>query len=754
MGKLIEFSITAGNKGRVARVKNQAMTAAEFFQFMGDERDISRVSITGDETKDEYDDKKRRADGILATSLTGRRRKEDADSRSILFYDLDKVDSRTLRKVKRTFADSGLSYVFHTTPGDRHQVKKGTRSARFLVLTNKPVSVLDIPRVQDALQHQLGLDDVPFDECTRDVNRLMYLPHSEADLVCAHGQPANVRKLLRLADELGYDQEEEKELIEDSHGNNSAISDWCFEMGFEPLTSGRGYEVPCPNEHMHTGAGSTSIMLDGKEVRFVCMHSNNGCCSELNRHQHLALRLLGMPDHINVEPHQLSKKQIAEMLPGLDDEEVLHAYEHITDAVGEGDEFGTCSDFDLENEPVSLFTKHDPIIEGLINFKSTWYAAGESNIGKSFYILGQMAAVAAGIPFGGAKVVQSHNYYFDAEGGESSDQRKEALQIKYADNLDKLHIVDMQTRGWDITSKHGRREVISYIAKTSNGEPVGMIAFDSLNQTVALRGPDQKPFDENNASDMGEIVKALKAISVATGGSAGVVHHPAKSSNGSRMARGSGALHGAVDFAFFVEQPDENNPGQLNVFHEKARNGSKQTARGFILRKCKVAVDEKRSAAFEAHQSTATGPDFATEIEGYDIKPLAIAPRNETLYLVPVALAPFGIADAKQAGKQAVKDANQAGPKTEKEKLMYEALESLMEENPGHTGFSKAAIMRASGMPKGGSTTTAINALLDRGIFSFYKDPDTGLTMGSANLVIASSIPIELVAKDEDLNDD
>ncbi len=751
----IEFAITPpAKKGESAVAHNQSMTTAEFFEFIQDAPVVSSVCINGTEDKKEYARRKRKGDGIVATTADGTRKKTGVVSRSILFFDLDRADNRTLTRCRRAFRKSGLEYVYHTTTGDRHPLKDGKRCVRFLVLTNKPVPAEDLGRAQAALLEQLGLTDAGFDDCSKDTNRLMYLPHQQAKVECHEGKRANVRRLLRLADKMGIEQETfRRELVQGDDEQMNGILDWCFQAGFEPLPSGRGYEVPCPNEHLHSGEGSTAIMLKDGEIRFKCMHTGNGCCSELNKHQHLALRMIGIPDIYNVEPHNMSRKQISAILPGLDDEEVDAQYEHMVDLVGEGEDYASCTDADLEDEPTALFSKHDPIIEGLINFKSTWYAAGESNIGKSFFVMGQMAAVAAGIPFGGAKVVQSHCFYFDAEGGEASLQRKEALQIKYEHDLDKLHIIDLQARGWDITSKSGLREVISFINRTADGEPVGLVAFDSLNQTVALRSADAKPFDENNASDMGEIVKALKAIAENTGGSAGVIHHPAKGANGSRSPRGSGALHGAVDSAFFLEQPDENQPGQLNLYHEKARNGVKQGPRGFVLLKCKVSINERKSDTFEAHQSTNPGPDFGDVVAGWDVKPIQATPRDETLYLVPVALAPFAIEQAKAAGKQAVKEENPAGPRNEKEKVLYAALEALMEENPGHHGFSKSAIVRKAGLAKGGTSTKPIDDMRERGIIGFYKDPDTGAIYGSSNLVINSQIPMQLTATDDDLKD-
>ncbi|KHT63972.1 hypothetical protein RJ45_09080, partial [Photobacterium gaetbulicola] len=93
--------------------------------------------------------------------------------------------------------------------------------------------------------------------------------------------------------------------------------------------------------------------------------------------------------------------------------------------------------------------------------------------------------------------------------------------------------------------------------------------------------------------------------------------------------------------------------------------------------KCKVAIDLRKSEAFASHQSTSTGPDFGDVVAGWDVKPIASTPRDETLYLVPVALAPFAIEQAKAAGKAAVKEENTAGPRTEKEKVLYAALEKL-----------------------------------------------------------------------------
>ncbi|MCR3282460.1 helicase RepA family protein, partial [Salmonella enterica subsp. enterica serovar Mbandaka] len=216
------------------------------------------------------------------------------------------------------------------------------------------------------------------------------------------------------------------------------------------------------------------------------------------------------------------------------------------------------------------------------------------------------------------KVIKSHSFYFDAEGGSTTIDRKQALQKTYGDDLDWLHIIDLQSEGWDITSKAGQRAIIRHIRTTAGTDPVGLVAFDSLNQSVAL---SDKPFDENSSSDMGTVASALKAIADETGACAGVVHHPAKSEKGARrIGRGSGALHGAVDFVYFIEQPDESEPLRLNFYMEKARGNTKQLPRGFLLAKCKIEVAQGHTDAILALQSDREAPDFSAFLEGQTVK--------------------------------------------------------------------------------------------------------------------------------------
>ncbi|MEA8048016.1 hypothetical protein ONQ00_23360, partial [Salmonella enterica subsp. enterica serovar Virginia] len=269
---------------------------------------------------------------------------------------------------------------------------------------------------------------------------------------------------------------------------------------------------------------------------------------------------------------------------------------------------------------------------------------------------------------------------------------------------------------------------------------VGLVAFDSLNQSVAL---SDKPFDENSSSDMGTVASALKAIADETGACAGVVHHPAKSEKGARrIGRGSGALHGAVDFVYFIEQPDESEPLRLNFYMEKARGNTKQLPRGFLLAKCKIEVAQGHADAILALQSDREAPDFSAFLEGQTVKPLDSQPRDETLVLIPVALAPFD-SKAADGGRQAVKQTKQDGPVLRgTEQAVYAALEELQNERDDGEGFAPADVIKIVG--KGGDRYKILKDLAKRKIIWYGRDENGRLLNGENGTFVKYRIPTDI----------
>lgn len=725
----ILFSI--GNDAKSRRAKNYDMTWPEFIAEMMDYIDEPSLGVefSGDETKEQYDRKKKQQN-YIAAAVDKVRSNDTVLGRSILFIDLDGVTTRQVRKVTRTLDEKGYAYFAHGTSSDRHALKGGAdvRAVRFLIPTNRPMDADEIWHVQHSFLNWIGLDEmegVDMTACQR--ARIMFVPPYAAEFWEGKGKPVRISQMLNN----GYEPPSESgntkwsdESLAAASENSQAIAGWAFEMGLEMMSSGRGWAIQCPNHMSHTDGrdgteGDTAIMLPDSlhpEVRFVCQHTH---CRNLNSHQHMMLQLVGVPNSYLPEAHNISKKQIAELFPFMDEDEVEHCHRNQVEAAADGLDAHVCQDEDLMDEPCALFTKRDPIIDGLYNFKSTFELVGESNIGKSFFLLGQMACASAGLPFAGAKVIKSHSFYFDAEGGSTTLDRKQALQKTYGDDLDWLHIIDLQSEGWDITSKTGQRAVIRHIRTVAGTDPVGLVAFDSLNQSVAL---SDKPFDENSSSDMGTVASALKAIADETGACAGVVHHPAKSEKGTRrIGRGSGALHGAVDFVYFIEQPDESEPLRLNFYMEKARGSTKQLPRGFVLAKCKIEISQGHADAILNLQSDREAVDFSVFLEGHTVKPLDQSPRDETLVLIPVALMPFD-SKAADVGRQAVKQTKDKPQLKGDEAAVLAAIEELQSEDNRPQGYAISEIMKR--IPGGGNQRrrACVKELAERGILCYGKD--------------------------------
>lgn len=657
------------DKNPVAR----EMPLEQFVEYVCDTS--KRLSVDPSWTKEEYDAAKIKQKAIAPV---GGRRKNAILEDSVVKFDFDHLNRTQYRDLTRKFKNAPFFNILHTTASHQHACKNGDYAFRVLVPARTPFNSNDAWMVQRAICAELEIDEALRDHCTEDGNRLIYLPHKESKITVTEGRVIRVERYIKKAEEMGLCKREAKTLAADEHGLNADIAHFCeAELGLDALSSGRGYEVPCPNEHLHTGKGSTSIMLDGKEVRFVCQHTNNGACTELNRRQHLALRMCGLPDELNVDKQPISINSIRAALPDLPDEEIeeLHRTEN-EDPV-------TCSLEDLEEEDeLPEPVKADFVVEGYMPSDCIWDIVGESGTYKSFYTLGMMYLSAAGYRFAGADTQRCHHFYIDGEGGAATRTRIDALAAKYgAEGKDYVHVIDMGEVG-------KLKSLIKLMRETAGDEPIGMVAFDTLNQTLALT---IDKFDENSSSTaigMGKVIAILKEVRDATKAAVGVVHHTPK---GGKKARGSGALYAGVDVELTIERATDR---QINVYHSKFKHGPQQKTVGMVLESVQFreAPPPKEYRAVEFVGST---EEYGTIVN------LDLPEPHKALVLMPWGFEPF---------------------KTDKEKEREEGLTKEGKENVRKTvenavNSSEATILAAFELAEGtyngneGITVAAANKL-------------------------------------------
>lgn len=610
------------DKNPVAR----EMPLEQFVEYVCDTS--KRLSVDPSWSKEEYDAAKIKQKAIAPV---GGRRKNAILEDSVVKFDFDHLNRTQYRDLTRKFKNAPFFNILHTTASHQHACKNGDYAFRVLVPARTPFNSNDAWMVQRAICAELEIDEALRDHCTEDGNRLIYLPHKESKITVTEGRVIRAERYIKKAEEMGLSKREVKTLAADEYGLNADIAHFCeAELGLDALSSGRGYEVPCPNEHLHTGKGSTSIMLDGKEVRFVCQHTNNGACTELNRRQHLALRMCGLPDELNVDKQPISINSIRAALPDLPDEEIeeLHRTEN--------EEPVTCTLEDLEEEDeLPEPVKADFVVEGYMPSDCIWDIVGESGTYKSFYTLGMMYLSAAGYRFAGADTQRCHHFYIDGEGGAATRTRIDALAAKYGEEgKDYVHVIDMG----EILATHGDKKIPALIRRmreTAGDEPIGMVAFDTLNQTLALT---IDKFDENSSSTaigMGKVIAILKEVRDATKAAVGVVHHTPK---GGKKARGSGALYAGVDVELTIERATNR---QINVYHSKFKHGPQQKTVGMVLESVQFreAPPPKEYRAVEFLGST---EEYGTIVN------LDLPEPHKALVLMPWGFEPFKTDEEKE----------------------------------------------------------------------------------------------------------
>ncbi|WP_339222589.1 hypothetical protein [Paenibacillus sp. FSL W7-1332] len=123
---------------------------------------------------------------------TGRRKKENVDSRSLITVDVDSGDDDFLFSAELVLG--GTAYVIYSTHSHRPEKPK----YRLIIPADRNMSPDEYAAVSRKLSEQIGMEY--FDKTTFDVHRLMYLPSCSKDaypvLEVFEGEPLSVDRIL------------------------------------------------------------------------------------------------------------------------------------------------------------------------------------------------------------------------------------------------------------------------------------------------------------------------------------------------------------------------------------------------------------------------------------------------------------------------------------------------------------------------------------------------------------------------------
>lgn len=220
---------------------------------------------------------------------------------------------------------------------------------------------------------------------------------------------------------------------------------------------------------------------------------------------------------------------------------------------------------------------------------------GESNIGKSFFVMDMAYCVAGGIDWHGYKTVQGPVLYLALEGGLGMANRLYAIQQKYARNNVPLAV---RRAPLDMLNSDEDLETLGALIQEVQDQygQLAMIVVDTLSR--ALAGGD-----ENSSTDLGRMVKVGDAIVEQSGAHVSMVHHSGKDQ--SRGARGHSLLRASVSTEIELTKMD----GVSFATATKQRDQEPAEPFAFVLESMDLGQDQDGDAVTTAVVRAASEED-------------------------------------------------------------------------------------------------------------------------------------------------
>lgn len=184
----------------------------------------------------------------------------------------------------------------------------------------------------------------------------------------------------------------------------------------------------------------------------------------------------------------------------------------------------------------------DPLIDGFLHRDTLVRTFGPPKSLKSFVTLDMAACVSLGIEWQGHRTHQTTVLYVVAEGARGVKKRRNAWN--------EAHETEMKVIFYPKPVQIGDQEEIYRLISFCLAKQVGYVIFDTQARcTVGV--------DENDNTEMGEIVAALDILKQETGACVHMVHHSVGSDP--RKARGATAWDGAVDAEFYTKRDRDHD---------------------------------------------------------------------------------------------------------------------------------------------------------------------------------------------------
>lgn len=199
-------------------------------------------------------------------------------------------------------------------------------------------------------------------------------------------------------------------------------------------------------------------------------------------------------------------------------------------------------------------------VEGMLCEKQFSVIYGESNCGKTFFMLDLAMHVALGREWRGKAVEQGAVIYAALEGGHGTRNRICAFREHFCIN-DSIPLAVIPST---INFLDPQGDILTLVAAIAKAQArlgkVKLVVIDTLARAISGG-------DENSSVDMGQLVGNADYIRAVTGAHIAFIHHSGK--DAVKGARGHSSLRAAVDTEIEISRPDTESPSTIKIVKQR-----------------------------------------------------------------------------------------------------------------------------------------------------------------------------------------
>ena len=261
----------------------------------------------------------------------------------------------------------------------------------------------------------------------------------------------------------------------------------------------------------------------------------------------------------------------------------------------------------------------DDFVEDVLGTGQMSVLYGDSNTGKTFFVLDLCVHVAFGWKWNGYECDKGGVIYAALEGAHGIRNRIAAVKEYFAEQIDgETPDFDTITTNLDLMAADGDTQMlIDAINKRQEtfSQPLKLIVIDTLARAMAGG-------DENKSESMGQLVMHADAIRKTTGAHVLFVHHSGKDQ--ARGARGHSSLRAATDTEVEVSRDPDANISSAKVTKQREFEGGQQWH--FKLHHVELGIN-KRNKTFGSCVVLAANDDEVAQV----VKPKMKLTDNQLL---------------------------------------------------------------------------------------------------------------------------